>query len=470
MTRAGFAGGAMSAVALPRLGAAASAADVVDVTLTAAPLSFRPTASVTFAGLAYNGHLPGPVLRVRRGQRLRVRYVNRTGEPSTIHWHGMILPNAMDGVPDVTQPAVPSGGTFVYEFAPEPAGTRWYHSHSEMQAVRGLVGAIVVEDPHDEPADRDVVVVFHDVPNMRSVERAMHGTSSGAMIDPLGSPELAAMKRGDKMGDEPNYVAHCINGAAYPKTKPIVAKGGACVRLRVLNANLTQTRYVRLAGHTLRVTHSDGNRLPQAVEVDALRVGAAERYDAWFELTKPGAFLLQGLSTDPLGFEQALVVATPGMERTSPLSVSATLDGVRYFTYELAGGLGGKFVAPHADVTQHYELGGGKYRSARWTMNDKIWPNTTKIRMRRGQRALVSFRKTSDMHHPMHLHGHVFEIVEINGRALAKPLPKDVSLVDPNGGTMTWSFDATSPGGRWLLHCHNDVHMMDGMITEVVYA
>jgi multicopper oxidase len=460
----------MSATALARLTSAAANTDVVDVTLTAAPHAFNPVARVAFAGLAYNGSIPGPVLRLRHGQRLRVRYVNRTGESSSIHWHGMILPNRVDGVPDVTQRPVPNGGTFVYEFSPDPPGTRWYHSHSGTQAVRGLVGAIVVEDPRDEHADQDIVVVFHDVPSMGTFERAMGGTSSGAMVDPLGSPELAAMKRGDKMGDEPNYVAHCINGAVYPKTKPIVVKVGERVRLRVLNANLTQTRYVRLAGHTLRVTHSDGNRLPQAVEIDALRVGAAERYDAWFELTQPGAFLLQSLSTDPLAFEQAVVVATPGMERTSPLSVRATLDGVRYFTYELAGGLGGKFVAPHADVTQHYELGGGKYGSARWTMNGKVWPNTTKIRMRRGQRALVSFKNTSDMHHPMHLHGHVFEIVEINGRALAKPLPKDVSLVDPDGGTMTWSFDATSPGGRWLLHCHNDVHMMDGMMTEVVYA
>jgi FtsP/CotA-like multicopper oxidase with cupredoxin domain len=82
---------------------------------------------------------------------------------------------------------------------------------------------------------------------------------------------------------------------------------------------------------------------------------------------------------------------------------------------------------------------------------------------------LVSFTNKADMEHPMHLHGHTFEIVEIGGKALARPLAKDIALVPANGGTLTWRFDATSPPGRWLLHCHNDIHMTDGMMTEVVY-
>jgi multicopper oxidase len=336
--------------------------------------------------------------------------------------------------------------------------------------MRGLFGALVVEDPNDGPAAADLVVVFHDVPDMRSVEGAMMGMSSGAMTDPLGSPELAAMKPGDRMGDEPSYVAHCIDGATYPSIKPIVVRLGERVRLRILNANFTQTHYVRLAGHQLQVTHADGNPLPSPVAVDVLRVGVAERYDAWFALERPGAFLLQGLSTDPLAFEQAVVVATPGMERSAPLSSPANLAGWRVSAYELLAGLGPRFVSPAVDVRQHYELGGGKYGSSRWTMNGAVWPNIPKIRVRRGQSVLVSFKNLSDMHHPMHLHGHVFDVVEINGRALARPLAKDVSLVDPNGGTMSWRFAATSPPGRWVLHCHNDVHMMDGMMTEVVYS
>ncbi|TAM74883.1 multicopper oxidase family protein [bacterium] len=468
-----LAGGAMVVQALPPLAARAAASDVVDVSLTATPLTFAPFPGISFQGLAYNGSIPGPLLRIRYGQRLRARYVNRTGEPSTIHWHGMILPNAMDGVPDVTQVPVADSGAFVYEYTPDPPGTRWYHSHAGHQTLLGLFGMIVVEDPRDERADQDIALVFHDVPKPASVEAALAGTSTAPMVDPLGSPELLAMSPDDRMGDEIAYAAHCINGASYPKASPIVVQVGQRVRLRILNANVTQTRYVRLAGHVLRVTHADGNPLAQPVNVEALRVGVAERYDAWVEFTKPGAWLLQGLSADPMAFEQAVVVHTPGMEHATPQGSPSALEGVRYFTYELAGlaqAVGAWPAGGRIDVSRSYVLGGGQWASDRWTMNGSAWPNTEKIAVRRGDRVEVRFTNKTDMHHPMHLHGHVFEIVEINGHALRHPLFKDTSLVDPNGGTMTWRFSATSPAGRWLLHCHNDIHMMDGMMTEVDYA
>jgi FtsP/CotA-like multicopper oxidase with cupredoxin domain len=464
--------GIMNVRAFGSLSARAADAEEVHYTLTAEPFELAPLRGAEFPGLAYNGAIPGPVLRVRQGQRLRVTYVNRTGEPSTIHWHGFILPNGMDGVPDVTQSAVDDGATFTYAFAPGPTGTRWYHSHTPLQALKGLFGMILVEDPRDEHADLDVALVFHDIPRMNTVDEAMKGISRAPMVDPSGSPELLAMLPDDKMGDEVGYIAHCINGASYPRTKPITVQVGQKIRLRILNANLTQTRYVRLAGHSLRVTHSDGNALPQPVEVDVLRIGVAERYDAWFEVTKPGAWLLQGISADPMVFEQAVVIHTPGMEGATPLAARNLLTDVRVFSYEFAGGLlpaGAHLPAEPLDVKKAYILGGGEYGSDRWTMNGKIYPNTEKVIVRSGNRVELRFTNKSDMHHPMHLHGHNFEVVEIGGRILRSPLSKDTALVDPNGGTMTWRFTADSPAGRWLLHCHNDIHMMDGLMTEVAY-
>ncbi|MGP6192266.1 MAG: multicopper oxidase family protein [Vulcanimicrobiaceae bacterium] len=461
----------MSVAALPRLAARAAAADTVEYTLDAAPLRFRAAPGVDYAGLAYNGTLPGPVLRLRHGQRVRVRFRNRTGEQSTVHWHGMILPNAMDGVAGITQPPVPGGGEFVYEFAPDPPGTRWYHSHVFPQAIRGLFGVFVVEDPGDERYDRELVVVFHDVPSTRTLDLAMQGRSNAPMVDPFGSPELRAMKPGDRMGDEVAYLAHCINGATYPHAAPVAVNVGDRVRVRVLNANPSQTRYVRLAAHTLHVTHADGNRLAKPLAVDALRVGVAERYDAWFEVTRPGAWLLQSVSSDPLAFEQALVVSTPGHEHDAPVAVAQTLADTRYFTYALAGDAAATpLQLGKLDVDVRYELGGGRWGVGRWTMNGAVWPDTEKIRVHRGDRVAVRFSNKTDMDHPMHLHGHVFEIVEINGRALRSPLAKDVALVPADGGTMTWRFAADSPAGRWLLHCHNEVHMMSGLMTEVVYV
>jgi len=433
---------------------------------------FAPSSEVAFRGLAYNGTIPGPLLRIVHGQRLRARYRNRSGTPTTIHWHGMILPNAMDGVAGITQAAVPDGGSFTYEFAPGPPGTRWYHDHAmgvSLNSMRGLFGMIVVEDPRDHHADAEFAVVFHDTPDLRSADAAMAGTSSASMTDPPGSPELRSMRPDDKMGDEVGYFAHCINGAAYPRTRPLRVDVGKLVRLRILNANLTQTRYVRLAGHRLHVTHADGNPLDRPLNVDALRVAPGERYDAWFEVRKPGAWLLQGISTDLLAIEQAVVVHTPGMEHAPPLGSPQTLDGIDFLTYEKAGGGGVATQRPRADVHRHLVLAGGRYGSPDWTINGKAWPDTDKIAVTRGDRVAIRFTNTTDMHHPMHLHGHVFHIVEIDGKPLTRPLAKDVSLVNPHGGTLTWNFEATSPPGRWLLHCHNDIHMMAGMMTEVVY-
>jgi FtsP/CotA-like multicopper oxidase with cupredoxin domain len=458
--------GAMVAAALPRLSPRALAADTLDYTLTSAPLAFSPAPGVKFAGLAYNGTIPGPVLRITHGQRLRAKFVNQSGEPATIHWHGMILPNKMDGVEGVTQAAVPTRESFLYDFTPDPPGTRWYHDHVSDGVARGLFGLIIVEDPHDEPADKEFALVFHDVPNMSTIEAAMNGVSSAPMVDPIGSPEMMQMEPNDKMGDEVAYVAHCINGSSYPDTQKLAVKVGDRVRLRILNANPTQTRYVRLAGHRLTVTHSDGNRLERPLEVDALRIGVAERYDAYFHVTKPGAFLLQGLSSTPLAFQQAAVVYTEGMENAPPLSSPQTLEGVDYFTYEKAAGIGG---TPAAKAAHHYTLDGGDYGSNKWEMNGKTYPNTQKIYVRSGDNVTVGFLNKTDMDHPMHLHGHTFLLTEVDGKPLARPLAKDTTLVRANGGTATWSFKADSPPGRWLLHCHNEIHMMDGLMTEVVY-
>jgi FtsP/CotA-like multicopper oxidase with cupredoxin domain len=114
-------------------------------------------------------------------------------------------------------------------------------------------------------------------------------------------------------------------------------------------------------------------------------------------------------------------------------------------------------------------LGGGEYGSNKWQINGKTFPDTPKIYVHRGDVVTVHFHNKTDMDHPMHLHGHVFKLVEIDGQRLSRPLPKDTSLVRAYDGTATWQFTADSPAGRWLLHCHNEIHMMDGMMTEVVY-
>ncbi len=474
---------AMSFGLLPPMPARAAGRDVIEVTLEGRPFRYPARTGADFLGLAYNGQLPGPLLRVRHGQTLRARYLNRTGSPSTIHWHGMILPNDMDGVPGVTQPPIPDGGEFTYTFRPGPPGLRWYHSHVEPQTALGLFGAFVVEDPSEERADVEVVLVLHDVPDMRSFRAAAAGKSTASMNVPPGvgaMPGMAGMagmgaraaRHTMAMGDEVRYLAHCVSGAAYPHTRPIIVKVGQTVRLRILNASPTLTHYLRLAGHRLRVTHSDGNPLARALTVDALRIGVAERYDAWFEVTRPGAWLLESLMADTRDERQSVLIRTADAARLEPESPAASLEGAVMLTYARAGEGTPEPHGPEpfgpADVRAALELGGGARGDPHWSIDGKVWPHTPKISVRRGDRVLIHFRNSTGMTHPMHLHGHVFELVGINGQRLRYPLPKDTALV-PAGGSATWRFLADSPPGRWLLHCHNAVHMMDGMVTEVDY-
>jgi FtsP/CotA-like multicopper oxidase with cupredoxin domain len=477
MIRKAFLKSGMSAMAaaaiLPRTHQAL-ASEVISYTLTSAPLKFSPSPGLAFAGLAYNGSIPGPVLRAAYGQRVRIRYVSRVAIPTSVHWHGMILPNAMDGVASVTQPPVLENGEFLYEFTAGPPGTRWYHDHAfHMGLSRGLFGMFVVDDPSDEPADREFALVFHDVPQWSTVDAAERGISGVPMTMLPGSPEalaMTAMRSSHKMGDEVAYAAHCIDGATYPRTRRLAVRLGDRVRLRILNASPTETRYVSLAGHRFTVTHSDGNRLESPIAVDALRIGVGERYDAYFEVRKPGAFLLQGLTGGPAPHQQAALFYTEGMENAQPAESPQTLVGVDYFTYEkAAGGAAAPSAETLGSLRYEFTLGGGAWGSNRWTINGATWPDTPKILVRRGDRVSVHFKNTTDMEHPMHLHGHAFELVEVGGTWLARPLLKDVSIVPANGGTTTWRFTANSLSGRWLLHCHNEIHAMDGMMTEVRY-
>ena len=449
--------GSMAVAALPGLSRRAMAEDVVTVTLRSAPGA---------GGVALNGTIPGPLLRVVHGQRIRVRYVSNVDVPTSIHWHGMLLPNAMDGIAGVTQPALRSGETFLYEFAPGPPGTRWYHDHAfRFAAARGLFGAFIVHDPSDEPADLDYALVFHDVPNWRSFDAALRGVSGAVMTDPMGASHDMEPP---KMGDEVAYVAHRINGASYPHGAKYPVRLGERVRLRIVNASPTQTRYVALAGHELIVTHADGNRLEQPVTVDVLRIATGERYDAMVEFRSPGAFLLQGISSDPREMQQqAVLFYTEGKEDAPPQTAPPMLEGLRVSTYETLGGAIAEAVT-ETEPAREFLLGGGGWDNPRWTINDRVWPHTPKLVVRKGEQVTVRFRNAGAMEHPMHLHGHLFELTHVNGTRLARPLRKDGALIGPKGSA-TWRFVANAEPGRWMLHCHNDVHMDGGMMTEIVY-
>jgi FtsP/CotA-like multicopper oxidase with cupredoxin domain len=380
---------------------------------------------------AYNGQIPGPQLRVTEGDTVRVYVTNFLDAPTTIHWHGVQVPTNMDGVPGLSQDPIPPGGSFTYEFVATPAGTRWFHSHfDEMnQAGGGLTGALII-DPRvpDRPAANDEFVL-------------VTGETTGGM--------------GGGMG-------FSINGRSYPYTAPLVVQQGDRVRLRLINAGATETEYFALAGHRLTLTHSDGDPLAQPVQVDTVMLGASERADVEFIANNPGRWQLRGLGPGQADLGLAVDVVYAGYEAAA-VQVPPPLDALPSFSYTSL--LGPSHPTPPA---QSYTMVLGSSRSPDhpWTINMLSYPGTVQLFPQAGQRIRVTYINTTDVDHPMHLHGHQVQIVGFGGQALNGPI-KDTVTVHP-GEQIDVEFTANNPGD-WFFHCHNLEHMMGGMATEVHY-
>lgn len=221
--------------------------------LTAAETTWEVTPGETVQALAYNGQVPGPELRVQLGDRVRIELVNRLDEPTTLHGHGLTVPNDMDGVPGLTQASVLPGESFTYEYVVRNAGTHMYHSHfnSTEQVTRGLLGAFIVEDPATDPAvDLDHTVVLGD----------------GAL-------------------------GYTLNGKGFPATQPLVVARGDQVRIRYLNEGLA-IHPMHLHGMAQRVIALDGYPLAQPYTADTVLVAPGQRVDVLVEATEPGSWAL----------------------------------------------------------------------------------------------------------------------------------------------------------------------------------
>jgi len=228
---------------------------------------------VSVTALTYNGTVPGPLIRITEGDRVRVVVNNELDDPTTVHFHGVELPNAMDGVPDVTQDPIQPGETFTYEFEAKPAGTFWYHSHFEgdVQVGAGLYAPFIVDPKEPAPTQPDV-----DVTLMIGEWLVRGGQTFAAM--PMG-------------GMEPNYFT--INGKAFPATETINVKKGQLVRLRLVGTGQF-IHPMHLHGLPFKIVATDGHPVPEAAQLtkDTLSVAPGERYDIEFVATEPGQWML----------------------------------------------------------------------------------------------------------------------------------------------------------------------------------
>src|SRR5262245_59582486 len=251
----------------------------------------------------YNGQLPGPPLRVKEGETLRVKVINELKVPTSIHWHGMHQPGTwrMDGVEGVSGPPIPPSGQFVYEYQATPAGTHWYHSHVGVQYGEGLFGPLVVEEQTPiAKYDREEILMINDwflQPGDALLAKLLEG-GKGRM------PGKMKMKMGDAndVGDIP-FQSGLVNGKgrAPGDTKTaltvVEVKKGETLRLRLINASSTYALRFQIDGHPLTVIATDGP-LIKPVTVDNLLIGVGERYDVLLEANRGGARWIRAVTLD----------------------------------------------------------------------------------------------------------------------------------------------------------------------------
>ncbi|TQQ78379.1 multicopper oxidase family protein [Halonotius terrestris] len=415
------------------------------VNLTAAAGTIQPAPNTSTGNWIYDGQFPGPEIRVQEGDVLSVDLTNDLQAESTIHWHGVPVANPVDGVPNVTQEPIDTGDTFTYKFRAEPAGTYFYHSHVGLQLDRGLLGPLIVEerDPHVE-YDREYVVVIDDYLPTEPALPSDGGMGGGGM--------------GGMMGDvRPPYEGLLINGRLPEDPPTFDVTEGERIRFRFVNAASATVFGVRIAGHEMTITHADG-RPVDPVDVDSFVFGAGERYDAVIEATNPGTWAIQADALDGNEPAARAVVEYGSASGESPQRPSSASNQLQYGDLQAISPLDG--VSGDPDRTFDLTLSRGRGQSYTWTIDGQAYPEADPLQIRPGEHVRIRMTNQSPVIHPMHLHGHFFQV----GKAI-----KDTVLVPGHMGQVIIDFHADNPG-RWLFHCHNLYHLDAGMARVVTYV
>jgi FtsP/CotA-like multicopper oxidase with cupredoxin domain len=413
---------------------------------------------------AYGDIVPGPMLRATAGDRVQVEVSNGLPEETSVHWHGLALRNDMDGVPGLTTPAIAAGAMFEYDFVVPDAGTHWFHPHHGMQLDRGLYAPFIIDAP-DEPGDYDLewVVVLDDwTDGVGKTPEQLYAdlVAAGRDGDGMGMGGMGMGGMGGMDGGDVDYPLYLVNGRAPEDPDVLSGKPGQRVRLRIINAASDTIFDVALDGHTLSVTHTDGypvNPVPASV----IRLGMGERYDATLTLAD-GVFPLVAQPVGKSGLARALV-------RTG----SGAVPAVTYRPRELDGyplTVGALTAAPGAALPAADSVGsldvvlGGSMAPYVWTINGRTYNQAIPLSVTGGQTSRLRITNHTMMPHPIHLHGHTFQLGDAGGTG-----PRKDTVLVPSMGAVDVSVLADNPG-RWMLHCHNGFHMEAGMMTRLEYT
>lgn len=495
------------------------------------------TGGRTGHAITVNGTLPAPLIRLREGQNVRLHVTNHLDEDSSIHWHGLLLPFEMDGVPGISFPGIRPHETFTYEFPVRQAGTYWYHSHSGLQEQQGHYGPLVIDPAGADPVayDREHVIVLSDwsflhphqiMAKLR--QQAGYFNRRRQTLAGDGGPRLSASERAmwarmrmdptDIMDVNATTYTYLINGHGPGENWTGLFAPGERVRLRIINASAMTIFNVRIPGLPMTVVNADGIDV-RPVEVDEFQISVAETYDVIVQPREPQAYTFVAEAMDRSGLGRATLAPRLGMEAAVPplrerplLSMAdmgmghgdhagmdhnmAMRDGTNAPQVDLNPGV--EMIAPMpTDRTGEPGLGlenvghrtltyrdlvslnpnpdrrppartvevhlTGNMERFMWSFDGlRFSQNPEPLRFERDERVRVRLINDTMMAHPIHLHGHFFELV--NGHEGHHPLKHTVNVLP--GGIVEFDLTADAPGD-WAFHCHLLYHMHAGMMRTV---
>lgn len=501
-----------------------------------------------------NGTIPAPLIRLREGDRVRLAVTNRLKEQSSIHWHGLLVPFDMDGVPGVSFPGIDPGETFTYEFPLLHSGTYWYHSHSGMQEAVGLYGPLIIDPMGADPvaSDREHVIVLsdwspiHPHEQMRRLKLASgHFNNQKQTIGGLLAGKDQPLKdrlEWSRMRMDPTDISDVtgstysflVNGHGTSENWTGLFAPGERVRLRIINASAMTNFNVRIPGLAMIVVGADGN-LVKPVEVDEFQIAIAETYDVIVTPTEDRAYALVGEALDRSGLVRATLAPRAGMAAPVPPLRERPLLNMRDMGMDMSSmdmGEGGEIdlskpansgsgrhsmsmrdpsVAPGVklgpgvaslspmpadrladrptglETVEHRVLTYADLRSSEpnpdrrtpsrqidmhltanmerymWSIDGQtISDGADRIPFRHGERVRINLINDTMMPHPIHLHGHFFELVI--GEPGHRPRKHTVNVLP--GGRASFDFTADAEGD-WAFHCHMLLHMHAGMMRVI---
>ncbi|HET6159943.1 MAG TPA: multicopper oxidase family protein [Dongiaceae bacterium] len=436
--------------------------------------------------LGYDGRVPGPTLRLKQGEPVRIIVENKLNQDTTVHWHGIRVPNAMDGVPGLTQPPIKPGESFTYEFTPPDAGTFWYHPHANslQQLGRGLAGALVVEAREPYPVDREILWMISD----------WRLRPAAQIADGFGNSMEAAMS-----GRVGNTVT--INGT-LPRNESV--RPGERIRLRLINSALARMMALRFEGHHPVIVAIDGQACdPHEPDEGRLLLGPAMRIDVVLDMVgEPGkryrvlddfydelAYTLVELAYDEKPVARAAPLGAIASVPPNPLPQPDLANAERHELALQGGMMSGMMMGGNGMMNGGMMNGGmmgkgmmnggmigmmGGMGDAPWSINGMSMTGDGQadmpplLTLKRDRSYVLTLRNETAWWHPMHLHGHSFLIAGRNGKPNPRREWSDTVLIPPKQ-SVDIAFVADNPG-NWMLHCHVMDHQMAGLMTVLRVA